>query len=103
MNEGTSQPLGMDVWAGLSARPQAPLSADDWDERLKRLQESGMGEDSALMRGTEWRKDLATRREAFQKDTRDSLRRALGMKDTETNVALGAAASAGKAASKSSL
>jgi hypothetical protein len=103
MKEGTSQPLGLDVWAGLSARPQDPLSADDWDERLKQMEKLGMGEDSLLMRGAEWRKGLAGEREAFQKDTRDSLRRALGFKSTETSGALGAAASAGKAATASSL
>lgn len=99
MNEATSQPLGMDVWAGLSARPQAPLSSDDWEERLKRLKEAGVGEDSLLVRGTEWRKGLAADREAFQKD----VRRALGFKDTESTAALGAAANAGKAATASSL
>ena len=103
MNEGTSQPLGMDVWAGLGAKSQKPLSEDEWDARLKQLKQFGADEDGLLMRGTEWRKGLAHDREEFRKNTADSLRRALGFKDTETNVALGAAASAGKAATASSL
>ena len=99
MNQGTSQPLGIDPWSGLGAGPQKPLSSDDWEERLKRLKEAGVGEDSLLVRGTEWRKGLAADREAFQKD----MRRALGFKDTESTAALGAAANAGKAATKRSL
>ena len=55
------------------------------------------------MRGTEWRKGLAADREAFQQEARDSLRRALGFKGSDTSAALGAAAGAGKAATKSSL
>lgn len=103
MNQGTAQPLGIDPWSGVGAGPQAPLSSDDWDERLKRLKEAGVGEDSPLMRGTEWRKGLAADREAFQQEARDSLRRALGLKGSDTSAALGAAAGAGKAATASSL
>ncbi len=85
-----------------SAKDQ-PISVEDWDERLKRMQELGVSDDSLLMRGTEWRRGLAERREQFRDDARDSIRQALGFK-AKDSAALGAAAkSAGKSGLLSSL
>lgn len=99
-NNSTTLPLGISPVAGRMAKP---LSEDDWVKRMERLKELGVSDDSLLMRGTEWRRGLAERREQFRDDARDSIRQALGFK-AKDSAALGAAAkSAGKSGLLSSL
>jgi hypothetical protein len=92
----TPMPRGIQPGAGSMTKP---MSEEDWVKRMERMQELGVDDDSLLMRGTEFRRGLAERREQFRDDARDSIRQALGFK-AKDSAALGAAA---KGAGKSSL
>jgi hypothetical protein len=90
MNQNYSNiPLGITPPNATFAKP---LSSKDWEGRMDMLKRMGVKEDSLMMRGTEWRRGLALKREGMQ----DSVVQALGI-GAKDSAALGAAAKAGGA------
>jgi hypothetical protein len=71
---------------------QQPMSEEEWKKRLELMRQMGLQEDGLMMRGTEWRRGMAEKRESFREDAAQSIRRGLGFKDAEATGALGAAA-----------